>query len=244
MVPYLDGRDSAGNGGGITTTNDVISGIVYTTDAVFEGYVFAELSRSSLRGFVWVDANANDLYDYSEAYVNGVTLTLTGTDDLGASVSIVTQTLPTCPFSYCDSQYRFIGLRPGNYTITEQQPAGYASGLSVVGQAGGTAGDNVISAIPLSRTGAYYNYLFSEYPAGLNGSVFLDADNDGFRDPGEGGFNMPYAFYRAQIRLTGVTTANVSVGPIDKDVDTSGLYSFTGLASGIYTLTQIKLPYD
>ncbi|MBP8242724.1 MAG: right-handed parallel beta-helix repeat-containing protein, partial [Thermoflexales bacterium] len=79
VVPYLDGREAVGNGGGITATNDVISGIVYTADAVLEGYVFAELSRSTLRGFVWLDANANDIYDYAEAYLNGVTLILSGT---------------------------------------------------------------------------------------------------------------------------------------------------------------------
>ncbi|MEO7705807.1 MAG: SdrD B-like domain-containing protein, partial [Thermoflexales bacterium] len=246
LVTYFDGRESAGNGGGVTSTNDVIAGIIYTAGDTLNGYVFGELSRSSLRGFVWLDYDADSVYDYdsNEPYLRGVTITLSGIDDRGASVSAITQTLPLCPYSYCQAQFRFFNLRPGTYTLTELQPAGYANGGSFPGDQGGVPGDNLISSIHLSRTGDLYNHRFSEYIAGLSGIAYLDQNNNGLREPGDGTPYMPYADYRARIRMTGVTTGNVAIGPIDRDVDEYGVYSFTNVASGVYTLTEIKLPLD
>ena len=47
-------------------------------------------------------------------------------DDLGHAV---VQTARTAP----DGTYRFADLRPGTYTITETQPAGYKTGKDILG---------------------------------------------------------------------------------------------------------------
>ncbi len=56
-------------------------------------YNFGELPPSSLSGFVYDDANNNGVKEASDLPISGVTVTLTGTDDLGAAVNIIKVTL-------------------------------------------------------------------------------------------------------------------------------------------------------
>ena len=87
-----------------------------------------------------------------------MTVTLTGTDHLGNPVSLTTTTLG-------DGSYLFANLRPGTYTVTETQPAGYVDGRDTVGTLfGGTAGNDVISAatIPTGGNASGTSYNFGE----------------------------------------------------------------------------------
>ena len=84
--------------------------------------------RRALAGFVYVDANNDGVKDAGETPIAGVTVTLTGTDDLGA----VSRTTTTDATGF----YRFPNLRPGTYTITETQPAGYLDGKDTIGTPG------------------------------------------------------------------------------------------------------------
>jgi hypothetical protein len=58
-------------------------------------------------------------------------VTLTGTDDLGATVSLQTTT-------DTNGAYQFSGLRPGSYVVTETQPEIYTDGKDTLGTVGGT----------------------------------------------------------------------------------------------------------
>ena len=64
----------------------------------------------------------------------------------------------------------FVDLRPGDYTVSETQPAEFSDGLDVVGTVNGLpSGDNsvndVISAIGISLPGSVAeNYHFGERP--------------------------------------------------------------------------------
>jgi hypothetical protein len=81
---------------------------------------------SSLSGLVYSDFNNDAQVDFGEQGIAGVTVTVTGTDDLGHTVNL---SQPTDS----DGAYVFLNLRPGSYTIDETQPAGYTQGINSVG---------------------------------------------------------------------------------------------------------------
>jgi len=157
---FLDGGDAVGNVGG-TLGNDVLSGIVLAGGEEGTGYIFGEIRPASVSGFVWEDFNNDGLIDFNEYAIEGVTVTLTGTDDLGQAVELTDVT-------DVDGIYAFVDLRPGTYTITETQPAGYEDGVDVIGEVAGqpvgTAGNDVFTGVTLNQNQDGVNYNFGERP--------------------------------------------------------------------------------
>jgi len=95
--------------------------------------LFGEIPAAAISGRVYADDNNNGTPDPAETGLAGVTLVLTGTNDLGQPVN---RTVVTGP----DGSYSFGDLRPGTYTVTEPtQPPGTVNGLTTQGSAGGTA---------------------------------------------------------------------------------------------------------
>jgi hypothetical protein len=113
---------------------------------------------SSLSGLVWQDFNNDGQVDFGEKGIAGVTVTLAGTDDLGNAVSQAQAT-------DADGAYVFLGLRPGTYSITETQPAGYLQGIDTVGTAGGSLSATDQFSVPLGPGVNGLNYNFGEQPA-------------------------------------------------------------------------------
>jgi hypothetical protein len=107
----------------------------------------------SLSGRVYFDANTNGVYDSGDSGLQGVSITLTGTDDRGQEVYLTTVT-------DADGNYFFASLRPGTYTITETQPANYEDGSDSVGSLGGNVGNDLFTDIILraGRNGVGYNF--------------------------------------------------------------------------------------
>jgi hypothetical protein len=124
------------------------------------------LPPSSLSGIVWEDFNNDGQVDFGEKGIPGVSIALTGTDDLGNPVTLPPQTTDA------DGAYVFLGLRPGNYSITESQPAGYLQGIDTVGTAGGSLSATDQFSVPLGPGPGVngLNYNFGEQPA-AGGSV-------------------------------------------------------------------------
>jgi hypothetical protein len=108
---------------------------------------------SSLSGTVFADFNGDGQVDFGERGIAGVTITLTGTDDLGHAVNLPQQTDAA-------GTYLFGNLRPGSYTLTETQPAGYTQGIDSVGTAGGSlvATDQFFVQLGQGVNGRNYNY--------------------------------------------------------------------------------------
>jgi len=193
------------------------------------------VQKSSLAGYVYRDLDDDGAMDGGETGINGVTLTLTGTDAYGNAVNQTTTTNGS-------GAYLFDNLSSSDgtgYTVIETQPPlSYFDGLD--------SRDNGASAIPGSRTidvissiivpanTALTGYLFGEIPAAsIAGYVWNDEDNDGVRDAGE-----TTGIPNVQITLTG-TDVN---GPVNVTTTTnaSGAYSFGPLRAGNYTITETQ----
>src|SRR5262249_1680660 len=111
------------------------------------------IAPSSLSGMVFEDFNDDGQVDFGEQGIAGVTVTLSGTDDLGRPVSL---SQPTG----ADGSYFFGGLLPRGYTLTETQPAGYTQGIALVGTAGGSlvGSDQFFVQLGQGVDGINYNY--------------------------------------------------------------------------------------
>ncbi|GAA3841632.1 hypothetical protein GCM10022243_05070 [Saccharothrix violaceirubra] len=209
---YADGTETVGTAGG-TATDNQIAGIVIPSGGSATGYQFAE-DRGSLSGTVYEDADGSGTKQPLEPGIAGVTVTLTGLDAASNSVSLTTTT-------GSDGTYTFTGLLGGTYTVTETTPATYTDGIDVVGSAGGTLEppDSIVS-IGLDPGEDATGYLFGDYKgASLAGSVLDDGGNG----------------------ISGVTvTLTGPGGPFTATTDSSGTFSFTGLAPGTYALSEAQ----
>ena len=188
------------------------------------------LFSNRLAGTVFVDLNNNGILNSNDPLISGVILTLTGTDNLGNLVFTTTTTDAA-------GQYAFTGLRPGNYVITETQPAGYLSGINTVGSQGGKAApppSNVLSEIvlpPGTSTNGVGNNFAELLPASIGGTVFCDCNDDGIQQPSETGIPG------VTITLTGVDTTGTPVHLVTT-TNSQGSYDFSFLNPGTYIITE------
>jgi hypothetical protein len=115
------------------------------------------IAPSGLSGTVFEDFNNDGQIDFGESGIPGVTVTLTGTDDFGHAVNL---SRPTD----AGGRYAFGSLLPGNYTLTETQPAGYRQGVDSVGTAGGNLVATDQFFVPLGQGVNGLDYNFGERP--------------------------------------------------------------------------------
>jgi len=227
---YLDGAVATGGSVGTAGTNTV-TGIVVDGSNTTDGYTFAELEPSSLSGTVYDDSNGNGVRDAGEPAVSGATVTLTGTDDVGAFDQ---------PFvTAADGAFSFTQLRPGTYQLEQTLPAGYLDGKERAGTAGGAVdvsapSSRTITGITLGTGTAATGYLFGDVRAtSLTGTVFDDADGDGAQGTGEAG-------------IPGVTITVTGTDDFGRAVDetttttAAGVWTVDGLRPGTYTATETQ----
>jgi hypothetical protein len=164
---YLDGKLSSN---GTVLPNSVgshsITVTLGTSDLPHND--FAELTPASLSGYVYLDANNNGVKDPGESGIANVTITLTGTSDIG-SVDLTTATA-------ADGSYQLSNLRPGSYTITEMEPAGYVHGTDALGSLGGSIVNPLAMAVNLGVGANGTNYDFAELiPPNPTGMILADS---------------------------------------------------------------------
>jgi hypothetical protein len=221
---FLEGTDSVGSQGG-SVSEDQISSIVPTPGTVGTDNDFAELRTASLSGFVYKDANNNGVKDNGESGIAGVVVTLTGTDDLGDPVSLNQTTA-------ADGSYSFTGLRPGNYALTDGQPAGFLDGKNTIGSQGGAASSTQLSNINLTFGTNGVNNNFGELaPGSVSGFVYDDRAHAGVKQAGDPGIAS------VAIALTGTDDLGNSVSQ-HTTTGADGSYGFTNLRPGAYTITE------
>ncbi|HEY4317046.1 MAG TPA: SdrD B-like domain-containing protein, partial [Herbaspirillum sp.] len=244
-----NGKTIAGTSGGtptaVGTVPSAITTIVLPPATSSTGNNFAELPTGhQISGRVFGDVDNNGLFDTTDAGLAGVTMTLTGVDVNGQTVTPQTTTTDAT------GRYLFIGLVDGTYVVTEPtQPPRTANGITTAGSTGGTATAvsvpvSVISAIPLTAgisVSSDNNFAETPIPTGtLSGKVYIDTNDNGIIDSGEQGVNETPG---VTITLTGTEADNTT--PFTATVHTlaDGSYSFPNVppsnAAG-YTITELQ----
>ena len=239
---YLDGKDALGTAGG-TLGADAVSPVSLGSGTVATAYNFGELQPAVLAGFVYLDANASGIKDAGDTGIGSVTVKLTGTDDLGNTVTATTITA-------ADGSYSLGGLRPGIYGVTETQPAGYGQGATNVGTivnginpaapVGTTDGIDKIVAISLGSGSQGVNYNFGEVAAGsISGTKYRDLTGNGFSadDTPLGGVTIN--LYLDKNGSGGLDAADGSPVATMASSMANGTYAFTGLANGKYFVQEV-----
>ncbi len=222
---YIDGCDQVGSAGGQIEQSDMIAGIPITSGTTAVDYNFGELVPSSISGWVYVDANNNGVREAGERGIGNVKLTLLDAD--GA---------PTGRVAYTDANgyYEFDQLAPGMYSIAQTQPEGYFDGLDAAGSHGGVAvnpGDLIRDiAIPPGVQAVEYNFGELE-PATLSGWVYVDANNNGVREPGERGIGG--------VTLTLLAADGTPTGRV-VTTNAAGFYQFDNLRPDTYQVAQTQ----
>lgn len=146
---------------------------------------------ATLSGAIFTDTNANATRDAGEAGVANVPVLLTGTDIAGLAVNLTTTT-------DANGVFTFMNLQPSGatgYTLTQRPPAGVPALSATAGTLGGsTFGDftnTIVNTINVTAGATGSGYLFGTAAAiptsPLSGSVYLDTNDNGVRDPGEAG---------------------------------------------------------
>jgi uncharacterized repeat protein (TIGR03803 family) len=113
----------------------------------------------NLQGLVWVDFNNDGNVDFGEQGIDGVSIALKGTDDLGSAVSLSTATSNGGIYSF--------NVRPGTYTLSEgSTSSAYIEGKNSLSTLGGNAGvPDVFSNVSVGVSQNGLNYNFGEQPA-------------------------------------------------------------------------------
>ncbi len=226
---YLAGKATLGSQGGVT------SGLSFTninlpacTNGINNN--FGEILPGALSGSVFADPNDDGIRESGEQGLSGVTVGLTGVTDQGTWVSLTQQT-----GAY--GIYGFGGLRPGTYTLTKlSEPAGYFAGKTSIGTQGGTAsGLSFTNVVVQQGTNGLNNNFGEVLPAGISGVVYVDANANGVRDPGELGLQG------ITVTLTGETDQGTPVS-LTQQTGPWGIYGFGGLRPGRYTVTKATQP--
>ncbi len=174
-----------------------------------------------ISGYIYVDADNDGVRDSGEAALGNVTVVLSG-------ASSGTTTTDASGF------YKFEGLVPGNYTVTEAQPAGYLDGKDTVGTGvtlGTKANDAFFIELAADQNGVDFN--FGEIvPASVSGFVYLDRNDDGSVDFDD------QSIVGALITLTGTD----DLGPVSRTATTEadGSYSFDDLRPGTYMIQETQ----
>ena len=139
-----DGKTKPGNIGGTPMGNGSAEGSATPQNPSFIGAItlgvgqvsvennFAEVAASSISGYVYNDGNDDGIKQPEEGGYPNITVTLTGTDDLGRPVNLTTTT-------DANGKYTFPNLRPGTYAVIEGTPPPETlNGKTTAGSAGGT----------------------------------------------------------------------------------------------------------
>lgn len=123
--------------------------------------------QSSIGGSVYIDVNNNGIRDSGEVGIEGVTITLTGTDSTGGTIN---RTVTTDS----NGDYLFSQLAAGTYEVVQTQPDDFRDGQDTVGTgATATVNDDAFNDLDLAASTTAADFNFGELSAILSKRRFL-----------------------------------------------------------------------
>lgn len=219
----------------------------------------APLSVSTLgfiSGKVYLDNDLNSSFGSGDSPLSGVRIELRqGSSCQGALVTGVNN-LVNPQTTDAAGNYLFSGLPAGTYSVCQgSQPVDTLNGMPVAGdivENNGSGGSQGAASNPSDTSSQIANIIlgsnasgevsgssgndFPEVrPASLSGSIYVDTNNDGTRDPGEPG--LP----GEKVILKGKDWLGRDV-EITTTTDANGNYRFDDVPPGNYKVTQPKQP--
>ncbi len=174
------------------------------------GNNFLDAQLAQITGSVKLDVNGNGIADSNDTngispvvinvYLNGTSLVATETNNPDGTFSV--------PY-----------LPPGDYTVVQTVPPGYAA----------TTPTTVNVTLTSGSTGTA-NYLDAQ-PVTIGDYVWVDANGNGVQDVGETGLaGVSVVLYRTNSGLGTLTAVATNIS------SSSGAYSFTGVAPGDFVV--------
>lgn len=189
-------------------------------------YAPIQAPQASLAGTIYCDRDQSGSLTAGDVGIEGVQVTLTGTNDIGQPVNVQTLTL-------ADGTYSFTGLRPGTYTISEVSPAGTIEGANTVGSANGVVlNEDAIGEIPLGSgvdgTGYNFGYICL---GGITGTKYKDKTGNGLT-----GDDTPLAGTVIYLDLNNSGALDPNEPSTTTGAD--GSFAFNSLTPGQYTVRE------
>ncbi|XQW84976.1 SdrD B-like domain-containing protein [Thalassotalea piscium] len=216
-------------------TSDVISKVILGVDEHLLENNFAELYPSKISGTVFIDVNDDGMQTSDELGIEGVSITLTGTDNLNR---VISKTLLTDD----SGNYTFTNLPENSvtgYTITENHPSKFDDGLDSKHEqvlVDSRTSDIINMLILKSNEHLTKNNFGELYSGKISGTVFIDGNNDGLQSTDDLGIE------NVSLTLTGTDYLNRAVSET-QITNASGEYTFIHLpasdANG-YTITETQ----
>ena len=217
--PFIDGKDTVGTVNGILRGKlgaDTITNITLPDGRLGINYNFGEKAPTAtgttfITGSVFFDKNGNGKQDADETGIADVTLTLKDEN------SVVVGTTKTDSSGF----YGFFDIKAGKFTIEETQPDGFDS----------SSLDTLLVTVPAE---GLIGQNFAEVTSSISGQVYLDLNNNGFRDANEQGLGG------VLITLTGTETTSGKAVTRTTTTGVDGKYSFANLRAGTYVVEETQ----
>jgi len=142
---------------------------------------------------------------------------------------------PTTATTGADGSYAFADLTPGNYQVSQTQPAGYGSDSDKDGGDPDLIGDQALVAVGAGATNSGNDFLEDQYGT-IAGTVLVDTDLDGIGDTPLPG--VPVSLFTDPdgdgSPLEGTAFATVVT-------DANGAYAFTDVPAGSYVIVESNI---
>lgn len=223
-----DVSPSTGRTASVTTT----AAVNYSVDAGIALSPNVFNSKASIGDLVWNDLNNNGIQDAGEPGVGGITVTLYAADGVTVVATTVTDALGYYIFTNLDAGSYVIGFSnlPSGYVFATANAGGDdAKDSDVIG--GGKTAPITVAAGEVNLTIDAGVRNTTTLPS-LGDRVWIDLNSNGIQDAGEPG-----------VAGVSVTLYNSAGNAIRSTVsDENGLYLFTDITPGTYTIGFSNLP--